>query len=941
MSIQSNINMIFRFAVITLMVMVSASIFISCSDELEFPVPASPDAEAGYITLTIKAGQHTTRAEEPGVESLNENLINSVVVCLTSSAGDRTNEDAPVYINTFDNINEQNEAVIRIPLTAELTTRLFNEDGDNECRVFAAVNVERGTANTIAELRQLAVDLDFNKITRKQGSFAMDGDAIVKYNPSQNYATGTVPVQRSAAKISLALDVDTSVEETVGSNTLTWIPNLSEMRVVLHEGVKNSNLDPKPEPNMSEDVYFNTPEDHNYKFETVTRPSGDKYAKYNREQDVPFYTYPNKWTDNVDERHATKLMLSVPWSSDGGATWRTCYYNVPIVPIDKFELVRNHSYHIYLHVGVLGSFIPDEPLEIEADYFVAEWGSENINVDIKDFRYLVVDEHVYTVNNEESIAIQFYTSHKTIVTDVKMKFYRYNFSDQGSEFAVTVSDAQNKRSKIEAKGDSAVYYCNFDNNTDLLNLTHELCIWEPYDASGNPVSLTKGVDGVTSKTDATGRYKLDNIDAINRMLNTIAYFKKKKGSESEYSRIEYEVTVQHEDVYDGSSGINKSLYKETVTITQYPGMYITAVQNYSGLLGTGNRASGAYGNTIINTRYDNKTYSWPTKDTENWVTRKLPYNYLNWDYSLGLSEGYKNWNPNMYLVTITQLESGTKYRIGDPRSFNVNNYLANDGAYDGYTVDGGTDKVFLIEYWYYQVGNNDKGPETSSAFTTLFKSTRNPLDFKVNVNTKSWDEYIVNGFKKAQAWNGTAMEAQQRTLKYYYPTRESDDNKYTVAPKFRICSSYGGSSAYMTREMSRRRAAAYQELGYYAGRWRLPTFGEVEYMMQLAADQKIPRLFGTNDDGMWYYWCAQGAVRVPPGNETKDKEIRIDKNPTGGCTGAAVAPFEGDNYRDHTRFVYDEWYWGGGTVTPTSTTPNSDTPTYPFTWGDRLKTSPQ
>lgn len=935
MSIQSNINMIFRFAVITLMVMVSASIFISCSDELEFPVPASPDAEAGYITLTIKAGQHTTRAEEPGVESLNENLINSVVVCLTSSAGDRTNEDAPVYINTFDNINEQNEAVIRIPLTAELTTRLFNEDGDNECRVFAAVNVERGTANTIAELRQLAVDLDFNKITRKQGSFAMDGDAIVKYNPSQNYATGTVPVQRSAAKISLALDVDTSVEETVGSNTLTWIPNLSEMRVVLHEGVKNSNLDPKPEPNMSEDVYFNTPEDHNYKFETVTRPSGDKYAKYNREQDVPFYTYPNKWTDNVDERHATKLMLSVPWSSDGGATWRTCYYNVPIVPIDKFELVRNHSYHIYLHVGVLGSFIPDEPLEIEADYFVAEWGSENINVDIKDFRYLVVDEHVYTVNNEESIAIQFYTSHKTIVTDVKMKFYRYNFSDQGSEFAVTVSDAQNKNSK--ARGDT-VYYCDFDNDKDILNLSHDLCIWVPYNSSDKEVSLIKGLDtgAITNVRDANGRYFLDNKDALDKVLNTIHHFKKIESGESEYSRIEYEITVQHEDVYDGSSGINKSLYKETVTITQYPGMYITAVQNYADNLANRKYTSGSLGNTIINGRYDNTNYTTPG-NSSNWGDRHLAYNYRNWDYSLGLGfpPSYFNWNPNMYLVTITQLESGTKYRIGDPRSFNVNNYLANDGAYDGYTVDGGTDKVFADEYWYYQVGNNNYGADTDPYF-----GGPNPRPKHYSYSSTWWVEYKVNGFTTARAWNGTSFESKNRTLKYYYPTREADDNKYTVAPKFRICSSYGGTSGYITREMARRRAAAYQELGYYAGRWRLPTFGEVEYVMKLAADQKIPRLFGTNASGTWYYWCAQGAVQVPAGNETT-KEIKIEPNPTNGASGAAAYPFVGDNYKDHARFVYDEWYWGGGTVSPTSTTPNTTAPTYPFTWGDRLKTSPQ
>ena len=110
--------------------------------------------------------------------------------------------------------------------------------------------------------------------------------------------------------------------------------------------------------------------------------------------------------------------------------------------------------------------------------------------------------------------------------------------------------------------------------------------------------------------------------------------------------------------------------------------------------------------------------------------------------------------------------------------------------------------------------------------------------------------------------------------------------------------------------------------------------------MKLAADKKIPRLFGTNASGTWFYWCAQGAVRVPDGTVT-NPNIAIVASPSGGASGAAAAPFTDDNYRDHTRFVYDEWYWGSETLTPSSQTPNANSPTYTFTWGDRPKTSPQ
>ena len=915
-----------RVAISALALVVTGGFFVSCSDELDIPkpLPSETVVEAGYLSVSLRCGNHSTRAEEPGIDDLNENRITSVTLCLSPSAGDRTDEDAPVFMHTFTDLDSNSSVILRVPLTPELVTRLFNENSDSECRIFAAVNVNPGSAATVAQLRAMAVTSDF-ATTQKQNSFTMDGDGIVKYSSVGNYAVGEVTVKRSAAKITLALNVDSEVEEVVGEETLKWTPNLEGMKVRLQQGVMTSTLDPAPSVgSIPDNLYFNTPDNLNYDFKEVTRPSEDKYAAYNREQAIPFYTYPNKWTGSIDERHGTFMMLSVPWSPDGGTTWRTCYYHVPIIPFDKFELVRNVSYHVNLHVGVLGSFVPEEPLEVEGDYYVADWGNEVINVDIKDYRYLVVDQNDYVVNNETSTSIPFYTSHETIVTDVKMKFYRYNFSDQGSEFAVEVSMDQNRNS--EKQGGEAVYECEFNNSDDTLTLSHILDVWTPYNISGEEVSLITRLNGE--------RDKLDNLNAIKDVLSTIDYFVREK-NDTEYSRIEYEVTVQHKDVADGTSGIDKNLYKETVTITQYPGMYITAIQNAAGLLGEA-WASGAYGNTIINGRYDdyvtyNNNNSIPTSGPSD--QRKLVWNYMNWDYSLGLSSGFLNWNPNLYLVTITQLSPDTEFTLGDPRSYNINNYLDNND------VDSFNDKPWQTEYWerYYD-GN-----------WWNIRKIDNPTQDQINkikdgVTTtgklQTWTQgYILDGFTTAPAIN----ETTQRTLKYYYPTRESMDNQNTVAPKFRICSSYGGTWAYLTRSMARRRAAAYQEIGYCAGRWRLPTFGEVRYIMELSRQNKIPRLFG-RDEGVWYYWCAQGAVLVPARGDT-ETPIRIvtnpgqDGNPPGGNT--AIEPFVGNNFRDHGRFVYDEWYWGEGTLTPSSATPNQDTPTYTFTWGDQPKSNPQ
>ncbi len=952
------------FSLLTLLSVFGALIlFNACTDDLELPTPA-PDSDdfglANYISIKIECSEPSTRATEPGVEELNENLIEDVTICLAPSAGDRTDEDQPVYMETFPAINLQNEAVVRIPMTMELMTRLFNENSSGSCRVFAAVNLhlDPGTVMTVAELRKMVINSTF-ETQRIQKSFKMDGDGTVSYSPNGNYAVGEVAVKRSAAKITLALDVDGSVEEEVEGQTYTWIPDRNGIGVRLEQGVKTSTLDPRPEPNMASSVYFNTADEIAPQYKFVANKADQKY---NIVQDVPFYTYPNKWTGSVDEKHGTFLMLSVPWSKDGGKSWRTCYYHVPIVPTNEFELVRNISYHINLHVGVLGSFVVEDAQEIEADYFVADWGHENIDVDIKGYRYLVVDQNDYTVNNENEIVIPFYTSHKSKVVSTTMTFYRYNFSDQGSEFAVTVTDDENDLSAEKNNGVRVFEsdFINVDENHKEAQLVvkHDLVVWQPYRANGNEVKLTEGADGV--------REDIDKPSAIEAMLNTIAYYK--PTTEDEYSAIKFEVIVQHTDVADGSSGLPKDSYQEKITIWQFPGMYITAVQNFSDYLEQKHLANAKLGNTFINgvttdnitapkmtwsSDQQNNYFGWgelgwygnyvnnynssgePNRAasyTDTWNTaRKRAYNYTNWDCSIGLGfpPSYYNWNPNLYLVTITKLND-ENYNIGDPRSYNINNNLKNSSG--SYTVDGGTETVFASEYWYYQVGKNNLGPESSSSWNSVFYGQKNPLNKRASVSITWWDEYIVQGFVSAKSNYG----ANPRTLKYYYPTREASDNSNTLAPKFRICSSYAGSRGYMTREMSRRRAAAYQELGYCAGRWRLPTYGEVKFIMKLAGDKKIPRLFGTNASGTWYYWCAQGLVEVPAGNapNTNPNLMTTPPNDQGSA-------FKDDYYKARTRFVYDEWYWGSETIKPDNATPSATETMYTFTWGDRPKSNPQ
>ncbi len=896
---------------LTLAGIVSVAI-VSCSDEsngLDSPQQQMP--ESGYITLSlncVEGSRAPSDYTEDGLDTFNENWIESVTLCLWSYGGDKPDNTAvPDYVQTFKNVDKEKTATLRIPLTTALKHKLFDENPDHKCHVFAAVNVDPpvGTDGkfTIQEYRNKAVESTFSS-QRVQTSFTMDGDSDVVYHDYDNTATGSVDLQRSASKISLALAVDKEVTQSVVLDgtlvTSKWKPDTGNMRVWLNGGLSESTLDPDLSATPSKAYFFDTPDNLTYSFED-NKDYGNAPGEYKYDFgiDCPFYTYPHRWSAEPGDYAATYMTLAIPWmrvDDDGnqvpGSTWRTCYYQVPVIAADSdiLQLIRNVSYHVYLHVGLLGSFIPDEPLLLEdLEYSIAEWGNVNMDVKIPDVRYLVVDQNNYTVNNETSIVIPFYTSHETVVTDATMTFYRYNFDDVGREMPVTVSMAQNEESAKTNRAGAPVFTADFDNETKELKVTHELKIYDAFTNSNAPISYTDNDGPDVKKAD-----RMPKTDAQwkSMVLDRIAYFKQVSPAQDEYSRVEFKITLQHIDM-KGSPN-----FKEEITIYQYPGMYITAVPNYCPTNNKTFSYNGAQGNTIINGNWGDITCNSDQPSggkTDGWMT------------SIGLETDNFNFNPNMYLVTITTLPEGTEYRIGDPRSSLINNNLGSNTSYtNNYT---GTKRTITT-------GIN--GP-------VLTAENKNPWKGQKYTWSGNTTGITVEGFKTGKS---IYPNGGNRTLSYYYPTLEDDNHQMIIAPKFRICSSYAGTRTNLNRELARRRGAAYQELGYPAGRWRLPTYGEVKFIMELSAQYKIPRLFG-HPDNTWYYWSAQGLVCVRAKTYTGSNPCTLPSN------NAFVNPTGNTPDVQRARFVYDEWYWGEADLQSNGQAVNRDAPTYTFTWGDK------
>lgn len=166
--------------------------------------------------------------------------------------------------------------------------------------------------------------------------------------------------------------------------------------------------------------------------------------------------------------------------------------------------------------------------------------------------------------------------------------------------------------------------------------------------------------------------------------------------------------------------------------------------------------------------------------------------------------------------------------------------------------------------------------------------------------------------------NGEAIDTgSTRTLANYYEAGENYEYDSFIAPKFRIASSFGA-SAPLTRANAKLRCAAYQEDGYPAGRWRLPTVAEIVYMARLTTDNLIPRLLGSTEANTTTdYWCNSGFATVTNGENV--------------TTPPSSSHTYNDSDTKNVRCVYDEWYWEDTTYE------KADKEVYK--WGDQLRSA--
>lgn len=285
-----------------------------------------------------------------------------------------------------------------------------------------------------------------------------------------------------------------------------------------------------------------------------------------------------------------------------------------------------------------------------------------------------------------------------------------------------------------------------------------------------------------------------------------------------------------------------------------------------------------------NTNYTStaRTNNWITYDDE---TRTFTINHaLNNDVSTSSFDS----SPYVFTFEIRHSDDNT-YTTGDivvtqyPAMYieelQSNKYVYINGQVNGNSqVTAYDDHNNSLSVLVARTTINDSGDNTNSHM------------YRIHVTSVAGMNYVIGD---PRLWANTNVTTLDAIAGQYMETAEI--NEYMIAPEFMVASS-AGKSQTLSYKYAATRCAAYQENGFPAGRWRVPTKAEIMFLIQLSEKNKIPTLF-TPDANMssGAYWCSSGVV-YPLTNGTVEYRNFTD-----------AASIHADNW---VRCVYDTWYWG-------------------------------
>lgn len=500
----------FRYILIALL---SCAVSCTTNDEI-----ADINGE-GKMSLRLVSSAMTRASDEQH----NEDFLDKVDLYLFGDTAEASKWHTTIDTNANGSItlNQENESEIYIPASA------LNSVGDSP-KLYVIANYDNTTSPlpesaTLAELQKQVVakaswgPIAANQEWTAQSSFVMEGLGDV--TKTGNQLSGTVNLKRAAAKIDLSI---TDIVDQVESGDYVWKPVVSGAANALNVTLKNAVTTSYVGADWDKTYeYFGTNGSTiNYTFTAETPSTVDGVTTTPYSQTYPFYSYSSDQAKGANEAY---MVLVVPWQkydkqNNAVGDVENLYYEVPIGDRDNKRIERNYHYKVSIYVGTLGSTNADESVTLETEITVVDWSTGQIAVDIKEAKYLVVDETVVNIYNENVYDIAYASSHP--VSAVITKITKPNYS-QETESTVTI----------------------YNQSTGATTVTPANNI------SGNKESFTVSI--------VDGKVRLSHVLNNNNTSDGFDY-------------VPYDITV----VVTNDAGMS-----QTITYKQYPEMYISVTLN--------------------------------------------------------------------------------------------------------------------------------------------------------------------------------------------------------------------------------------------------------------------------------------------------------------------------------------------------------------------------
>lgn len=837
---------------IILALLIPLLLWTGCEIEPVSPEMGIPDH---CIEITL-GGLHpalTTKASSRGDDAYNENLVKSVD-CFFYPNG-ATDSDA-----VFMALGRGAEAVaegdstvykVKVFFTDADALRMFGNKNSGTCQFYVICNAPLSYSGhtDVSTLKNLVVENDFTAQT-VQKSFVMSADEVstVTLSTSNDVrsATGRIKVSRAAAKIQFFLLIPSELED---ESHQMWEP-------VLDAGVGISVSNAVKRGKVDGDYTVQTADYVTYGSRSLTEldPSdviaGHEEYTYTH---VPFYSYPCAWTDLSD--YATTVVFRIAWRVRGESNHQ--YKKYQLSPnISTLNLKRNTSYRTFVNVQSLGGADQESLVIIpECDYEILPWMNEGtsgggqgvVPGELITYKYLVMDHPEQTINNETTVYFS-YVSSSPIAS-------------------VTIN--------------SIDYYDNTQANPERTQNVNRTI-------TADEETISTLVGDITVNKENPGYITI--YHALDDM----------------YSAITINATVTNDDGCAQDVQVVQNPSISLIRETQAGDLFV------NGYFGRVSGATYATSYTPYDSRNDeyiryNGRYYKYNPSTGNYQQTNNPNLTGGVWVQSGDYEYYFYYSSSTFYHCTSQWNGGATQQVAD--GYNSTNQSGSYGNILGgiYNLNATIDRNFYtteIVVTSFNTSNDYYIANSQEIHYRIGDPRLKASEFYTGAN--SWD--TVTNFYKYLYYSGTTESfASWSSPGDILICSQNEVDRSIIAPKLLVSSALNANSG-LTFDTAVKRGATYQEGGYPAGRWRLPSEAEIAFIVARQRDGVIPNLYATDT----YYWAGSGRLVYVPANSS---------TPISFYSESEGQSLSGDTTFS-CRFVYDLWYWGDEPSTTNEYHPN-------------------